>query len=108
MNNFNNINTNLLNCFELASENKYNLLRLNQTSISNLKSFVFQIKDCENSKEFGSDILKNSLFLQLMVLINRLFLTSEKTNMDDITCDKNIEEILKYINDNIDNGLFHR
>ena len=105
MNNFNNINTNLLNCFELASENKYNLLRLNQTSISNLKSFVFQIKDCENSKEFGSDILKNSLFLQLMVLINRLFLTSEKTNMDDITCDKNIEEILKYINDNIDKDL---
>lgn len=105
INNFNNVTTNLLNCFQLASENKYNLLRLSQASISNIKSFVFQIKDCENSGEFGSDVLKNALFLQLMVLINRLFLTSEKTNIDDITCDKNIEEVLKYINDNIDKDL---
>ncbi|WP_297133303.1 AraC family transcriptional regulator [Terrisporobacter sp.] len=105
INNFNNVTTNLLNCFQLASENKYNLLRLSQASTSNIKSFVFQIKDCENSGEFGSDVLKNALFLQLMVLINRLFLTSEKTNIDDITCDKNIEEVLKYINDNIDKDL---
>lgn len=106
MDKYSSLNSNLLKCFEVAIENKYNLLRLNQTSINNIKSFVNQIKETEVGNEFGNDILKNALFLQLMVLINRLFLNSDKNNnMEDIKYDKSIENILNYINDNIDKDL---
>ncbi len=106
MDKYSSLNSNLLKCFEVAIENKYNLLRLNQASINNIKSFVNQIKETEVGNEFGNDILKNALFLQLMVLINRLFLNSDKNNnMEDIKYDKSIENILNYINDNIDKDL---
>ncbi len=72
MDKYSSLDSNLLKCFEIALENKYNLLRLNQLSINTIKSFTNQIKETESNNEFGNDILKNSLFLQLMVFINRL------------------------------------
>jgi len=99
-------NSNLLKCFEIALTNKYNLLRLNISSIETIKTLVNQINDNENRTEFGSEILKNALFLQLMVLINRLFLNSDKDyEISDIKYDKTIDNVLKYINDNLTNDL---
>ncbi len=106
MDKYSSLDSNLLKCFEIALENKYNLLRLNQLSINTIKSFANQIKETESNNEFGNDILKNALFLQLMVFINRLFLSSDKNNnMEDIKYDENIENILNYINDNIEKDL---
>lgn len=106
MDKYSSLDSNLLKCFEIALENKYNLLRLNQLSINTIKSFTNQIKETELNDNFGNDILKNALFLQLMVFINRLFLSSDKnSNMEDIKYDENIENILNYINDNIEKDL---
>lgn len=106
MDKYSSLDSNLLKCFEIALENKYNLLRLNEPSINTIKSFTNQIKETESHNEFGNDILKNALFLQLMVFINRLFLSSDKNNnMEDIKYDENIENILNYINDNIEKDL---
>ena len=69
-------NNNLLKCFEEAVKNNYNLLRLNISSIEVIKKLIRDIQSCNNSDEFGSEILKESLFIQLMVLMNRLFLNS--------------------------------
>ena len=71
-------NNNLLTCFDIAIKNNYNLLRLNIKSIENIKTLINDIQNCDNNDEFGSEILKESLFIQLMVLINRLFLSSNK------------------------------
>ena len=99
-------NNNLLKCFEVAMKNNYNLLRLNMKSIENIKNLIQDIKNCENSNEFGSEILKESLFIQLMVLMNRLFLNSDKNrDIEDIQYDKTIEEVLSYINSNLENNL---
>ena len=92
-------NNDLLKCFEVAIKNNYNLLRLNMKSIE-------VIKNCNNSNEFGSEILKESLFVQLMVLMNRLFLNSDKNrDIEDIQYDKTIEGVLNYINSNLENDL---
>lgn len=98
--------SNLLQCFELASKNKYNLLRLNLKSIEDVKSLIGNIKTCENDSEFGSDVLRNALFLQLMVMINRLFLQNENNESnDDVSYDETIESLLIYINDNLSKDL---
>ena len=99
-------NNNLLKCFEEAMKNNYNLLRLNMKSIENIKNLIQDIQSCDNSNEFGSEILKESLFIQLMVLMNRLFLNSDKNrDIEDIQYDKTIEEVLSYINSNLENDL---
>ena len=99
-------NNNLLKCFEVAIKNNYNLLRLNMKSIDIIKNLIQDIQNCNNSNEFGSEILKESLFVQLMVLMNRLFLNSDKNrDIEDIQYDKTIEGVLNYINSNRENDL---
>ena len=99
-------NNNLLKCFEVAIKNNYNLLRLNIKSIEIIKNIIQDIQGCDNSNEFGSEILKESLFVKLMVLMNRLFLNSDKNrDMEDIQYDKTIEGVLNYINSNLENDL---
>ncbi|MCI9260504.1 MULTISPECIES: AraC family transcriptional regulator [Romboutsia] len=99
-------NNNLLKCFEVAIKNNYNLLRLNIKSIEIIKNIIQDIQSCDNSNEFGSEILKESLFVQLMVLMNRLFLNSDKNrDLEDIQYDKTIEGVLNYINSNLENNL---
>lgn len=99
-------NNDLLKCFEIAIKNNYNLLRLNMKSIEIIKNIIQDIQSCDNSNEFGSEILKESLFVQLMVLMNRLFLNSDKNrDMEDIQYDKTIEGVLNYINSNLENDL---
>jgi len=99
-------NNNLLKCFEVATENNYNLLRLNLKSIEIIKNLIKDIQNCNNSNEFGNEILKESLFIQLMIFMNRLFLNSDKNiDIDDIKYDKTIEGVLNYINSNLENDL---
>ena len=99
-------NNKLLKCFEVAIKNNYNLLRLNMKSIDIIKNLIQDIQNCNNSNEFGSEILKESLFVQLMVLMNRLFLNSDKNrDIEDIQYDKTIEGVLNYINSNLENDL---
>ena len=99
-------NNDLLKCFEVAIKNNYNLLRLNMKSIEVIKNLIQDIQNCNNSNEFGSEILKESLFVQLMVLMNRLFLNSDKNrDIEDIQYDKTIEGVLNYINSNLENNL---
>ena len=99
-------NNDLLKCFEVAVKNNYNLLRLNMKSIEIIKNLIKDIQNCNNSNEFGSETLKESLFVQLMVLMNRLFLNSDKNrDIEDIQYDKTIEGVLNYINSNLENDL---
>ncbi len=97
---------NLLTCFELASSQKHNLMRLDQKKIGNIKTTLVKLNDACKSKEFGSGILKNSILLQLIIFLNRLFLGTENTeNQSDVEYDKSIEDILSYINDNLNEDL---
>jgi AraC-like DNA-binding protein len=99
-------NCNLLNCYQLASERKLNLIRSSKTDIPALKQLLDDLENTIMDKSFGNDILKNSLFLQLMVKINRMFLGMEdKLHIDDIQYDPRIEDLLSHINANLDAEL---
>ncbi len=92
----------LLTCFEISSKKNLNLLRINDENMKSVKYTLFLLRDATKDKNFGSYILKNSLFIELMVYLNRLCLGSNINNAEkDIEYDKEIENILRYINENL-------
>jgi AraC-like DNA-binding protein len=96
----------LLSCFQLASERKLNLIRLDNKHINSLKQNLIDLEEEIEDKAFGSTILKNALFLQFIVKINRLFLgMGINKNIDDIKYDPRIEDVLSFINSNLEKDL---
>lgn len=99
-------NCNLSNCFMLSKERKINLIRLEQPFQTHLKTIIATLEDSLNSKEFGSKLLSNSLFIQLLIYLNRIYLEDNYSSISDsLKYDKQIETILKYINNNLSKNL---
>ena len=99
-------NCDLLSCFQLASQRKLNLIRLSSKLINSLKQNLADLEEAFQDSAFGSTILRNALFLQFMVKINRLFLGMDiDKNIDDINYDPRIEDILSFLNSNLDKHL---
>lgn len=105
MNQDNGKNT-LLTCFALATQRKMNLLRLTPELLPIIKNILSELEDTNIKQEFGSTILKNSLFLQFIVYLNRISLGSENDKeQPDIQYDKTIAQILHYVNGNLSEDL---
>ncbi|MFL0247684.1 helix-turn-helix domain-containing protein [Candidatus Clostridium stratigraminis] len=99
-------NSNLQTCFELASKEKICLLRLSADNVKSLQSILFNLEASNKDNDFGNEVLKSSLFLQLMVYINRAFLRRKlSTAYIDIEYDERIAAILDYINSNLKEDL---
>ncbi len=99
-------NSNLLSCFELSSKHKISLMRLNPNNINGIKQILTLLEDASKDTAFGNKILKNSLFLQLMIHLNRFFLGLDiNAKEEDIEYDERIENILGYINKNLNGDL---
>ncbi|MBI6872179.1 AraC family transcriptional regulator [Clostridium aciditolerans] len=97
---------NLMTCFELASSQKCSLLRLSPELLISIKNTMSQLEAAYKGTEFGNYVLKNALFLQVMVYLNRLALRSENNSRNsDIKYDENIDAILNYINTNLNSDL---
>jgi AraC-like DNA-binding protein/mannose-6-phosphate isomerase-like protein (cupin superfamily) len=97
---------NLLTCFEMTSRQSLNLMRLDGEFLITIKNILAQLNDAWNSNEFGGKILKNSLLLQFIVYLNRMFL-GDKNNRElgDIQYDENISRIINYMNENLSGDL---
>lgn len=93
---------NLLTCFELSSKHRNNLLRIDSEALKVTKPTIFLLEKTMREKEFGSKVLANSLFLQLMVYLNRLYIGSKVALTEqDIVYDSQILNIIDYINKNL-------
>lgn len=99
-------NQELNRCFQKASDRSFNLIRLNDRIQNRLKDLLSELEAALNSQEFGSALLGEALFTQLMVYLNRIFL--EKQYIVDrmsYTCDDQVEHLLRYINQNLNADL---
>lgn len=97
---------NLLNCFEVISKRKCNLLRLDTELLRVIKYNMSRLEDAYRSNEFGSHVLRNALFLELIVYLNRLALRNENSQKSsDIKYDESIDVILNYINNSLAEDL---
>ncbi|WP_017211535.1 AraC family transcriptional regulator [Clostridium beijerinckii] len=99
-------NCDLSTCFRLANEKSFNLIRLNSKLQDNIKFIIDSLMTSFNSQDFGSKLLSNSLFIQLLVYLNRVHVNNMYINDEaSLKYDKQIEKILKYINNNLSENL---
>ena len=96
----------LLQCFRLAQERKFALIRLDASARPELRRMLDGLEDALRSTEFGHSLLARTNFLQLMIALNRMALR-DATSLDTETyrSDPKVEEILAYINANLDADL---
>ena len=96
----------LLKCFQKANDRSYNLVRLNSALQEKMKDILFELENSTNSDEYGREILTQSLFLQFMVYLNRIFLEKQYIfDKKSYTFDSQIANILQYINHNLKEDL---
>lgn len=99
---------NLLNCFGLTRKRKLNILRLDSNGLEDIKYTLDKLDETFVSQGFGNEILKNALFLELMVYLNRLFMNTyiyKNQQTKDIQYDKTVNCLLDYINKNLNKDL---
>ena len=101
-------NCNLEECFKYAIKNDINLIRLKPDLQNELISLLTKLEASINSQEFGSRILSNAYLIEFLVYINRLILGNNniiEANECDSIYDNQINQILKYINANLNEPL---
>lgn len=96
----------LLKCFQKANDRNYNLVRLNSALQEKMKDILFELETSTKSDGYGREILTQSLFLQFMVYLNRIFLEKQYIfDKKSYTFDSQIASILQYINHNLKEDL---
>ena len=96
----------LLKCFQKANDRNYNLVRLNSALQEKMKDILFELETSTKSDGYGKEILTQSLFLQFMVYLNRIFLEKQYIfDKKSYTFDSQIASILQYINHNLKEDL---
>ena len=97
---------NLLECFEVAMNRDNNRLRLFEEPLRKVKGIVYDLIEEGDNQAFGSVILKRTLLIQLIILLNRNLLDNNRRNPSiDVQFDQNINEIVTYINQHLDGDL---
>lgn len=100
------MDSNLLKCFDVSSDTRNNLLRPDDEAVRSMKPTIFSLEKSMKDEGFGAKLLQNSLFLQLMIFLNRLFLGySLDASEADIENDERIGQIINYINSNLEKEL---
>jgi AraC-like DNA-binding protein/mannose-6-phosphate isomerase-like protein (cupin superfamily) len=63
--------------------------------------FLYYIGKITTSNEFGSDILERTAFMEMMVMINSLFINNHSSADSSFQYNQQVQEILTYINQHI-------
>lgn len=93
---------NLAECFSLADRRGMHLMRSNEAFQLTIRELLFQLETSCHSEEFAAPLLSNSLFLQLLIHLNRYFFQQKAINdTAALQYDKQIGAILLYINQNL-------
>ena len=93
-------------CFQKANDRSFNLVRADSALQERLKDLLPEIQQTLQNTHFGDPILKDALFTQFMIYINRIFLrTSSSPDKKTYSSDTQVEQLLKYINRNLSENL---
>ena len=93
-------------CFQKANDRSFNLVRADSALQERLKDLLPEIEQTLQNKHFGDTVLRNALFTQFMIYINRIFLrTSSSPDEKTYSSDTQVEQLLKYINRTLSENL---
>ena len=103
------VNKNYLNreydlsyCFEIAKKNKMNLMRIDDAEKQRVFTLLEELT-AESKNLFADDYYKESVFTQLMILLNRCEYSLH--NAVGYKSDKHIDKVIDYINNNLFDNL---
>lgn len=95
--------------FTLTGKKHFHLLRLEPENQNIFRRLLAQLEDSLNSHEFAADLMSDTLFLQLLIFLNRCEkmqdLKTDAFCKDDIRYDPRIESILRYIEEHLGEDL---
>ena len=93
----------LTRCFQKATDRCFRLPSKIQKKLEQVLSEFYR---ASKNQELGDNILEKALFYEFMVYLNRIFLEKQYIcDQDSYTYDSRIEELLKYINRNLEKEL---
>lgn len=96
----------LQTCFNLVNEKRINLIRLSKEAENRLRTLILMLEASLKSKEFGSKLLSKTLFIQLIIYLNRLYMGEDYLkDSKALKYDPQIDSLLKYINENLNKKL---
>ncbi len=90
----------LMDCFAAAEKRHYCLMRPGADSAERLRDALRRLEDAEDDELFGAQLLRGTLLVQLLVLINRIML-SDNSHEDSAGSGGRIAPALSYINENL-------
>lgn len=91
-------NGSLSDCFDLAAQKGLCLLRA-QSAVRSRIFLLAKELSAERDDSFGSELMRQSLLFQLMVLVNRV--SAEDGGEVDFVSDEMVDSVLSYINKNL-------
>ncbi|MCX8128752.1 MAG: AraC family transcriptional regulator [Clostridia bacterium] len=93
-------------CFNLALDNKHNLIRLNPEMLRTVRNAIVLLEQSCGTSEFGSHILKNAYLMEIIVYLNRYFISSASNGIElDISYNEKVDRLLSYINGSLSEKL---
>lgn len=95
----------LCQCFKEAERLKKNLIRLEPSNIHKTKLVLSWLEEACKMEKKSDHILKNALFIQLLVQINDLFSEVENQQEEETDGDVTVQSVIAYINENIKSDL---
>lgn len=96
----------LTTCFKTDKKRSFNLTRVDSKIQNTLRYLINNLECAVNSNEFGSNLLSTSLFFQFLIYLNRIHINNNYIfDKKSLKYDKQITEILNYINLNLSKNL---
>ena len=99
-------NAGLMSCFRVAEQNQFYLVRSSAEEQERISRLLTELENAITDTEFASDILSRTLFLQILIYINRVML-QRPDEFKHYICeyDPKIAGVLSYINENLSKNL---
>ncbi len=94
----------LMDCFAAAEKRRYCLIRPDGESVKALEDALCRLESAKDDELFGAQLLRGTLLVQLLVLINRIML-SDNGPEDGADNGGKIAPALSYINENLTSQL---
>ncbi len=95
----------LMDCFAAAEKRRYCLMRPDTDGVERLKDALHRLEDTQGDELFGAQLLRGTMLVQLLVLINRIMLSDNSHEENTAETGGKIAPALSYINENLTHEL---
>lgn len=95
----------LMDCFAAAEKRRYCLMRPDAGGVERLKDALERLEKTQGDELFGAQLLRGTMLVQLLVLINRIALSDNSREKNTSESGGKIAPALSYINENLTREL---